>query len=209
MKPILTVFCWAGDDERIERHWPYWERTGCDILLSFPINAPCKRGGLAFGKSEHHGPEIMGRIFKTFRHVLQFNRDCYWFTEADSITLKKAPQHIEGGLHGFLWQNPDLRFKASQYPHYPHGMNHNTLAKLAIVSAKYDLSAEEGFQDRLIGRICEETGIPMIHRADLAYSRNLLDTDEYFFQAQEAIDKGITFLHGIKTKQQLDRLKIP
>lgn len=206
MKPLLVIFAYGGMDDMIERHWPFWERAQCDMLLSFPTDAPCKRGGLAFNSSQHHGAEIMRRIFRTFGHVLKMGYDTYYFTEGDSICLRKVPRALEGGLHGFLWKNNDPNFRASSYPHYCHSMNRNTLTKLALMSKQYDPGAEMGFQDRLIGRICEETGIPMFHRPDLCYSRNRLDTPEYVQQARDAIAGGVCFVHGIKTALELEEV---
>lgn len=209
MNPLLVIFCWKGDNERIERHWRTWEKMECEILLSFPVDQPCQRGGLAFNKSQHHGPEVMSRIFRTFEFVLNMRHETFYFLEADAIGLRPPPKELTNGLHGFLWDNKDPKFKASRYPHYLQGMNRETLQSFSDAVKNYDPSGEQGFQDRLIGRICEENGIPMVHRPDLTYSRNLIDTDEYFEQAQQAIDNGVCAIHGIKHQWQLDRLKLP
>lgn len=209
MRPLLTIFCWKGDDERIDRHWGSWEKTGCDIILSFPVDAPCRRGGLAFELSQHHGANIMRRIFDTFNRVRLIGYDTYWFGEADMIGIRSAPIEISDGLHGFLWDNKDPQFKAKQYIHYAQGMNRKTLSDVCVACHSVAPDSEQGFQDRFLGMVCENNNIPLIHRADITYSRNALDRNEYFEQAQTAIDSGVSFVHGIKEQWQLDRLKLP
>lgn len=206
MKSLLVVFAYAGMDEMIERHWPTWEKSGCDILLCFPVDAPCKRGGLAFDTSCHYGAPLMRRTFAAFKHVLQLGYDTYYFIEADSVCIGEAPQRLLYGVQCFAWNNSDPQFKAKRYLHWPWGMNRKTLTQLEAVCKYYPPSAEQGFPDRLLGLICEENEIPTMHRPDLAYSRNRLDTPEYVAQAREAIKNGAKFIHGVKTQQDLDNL---
>ncbi len=194
---------YGGEDEIVDRHWPTWERAECDIWLSFPVDDPCRRGGLAFNKSQHHGSEVMARIFKTYEFMLKTNYETFYMIEYDSICLRKAPRKLPGGLHAFLWNNGGGEFKATQYPHYAHGMNRATLTKLSLMAKRFDPCIEQGFQDRAIGFICEQTAIPMIHRPDLCHSRNRIDTPEYIEQAKAAIASGVTFVHGCKTEQDL------
>lgn len=206
MRPLLVIFAYSGMDDMIDRHWESWQKTGCDILLSFPVDAPCRRGGLAFEKSQHHGAEIMKRIFRTFEHVMNLPYITYYFTEADSMGFCCPPRLLKDGLHCFKWYNNDPNFKAQYYPHYCHGMNNMTLFKLFKASKRYEPSQEQGFQDRFIGMVCEENGIEMHHRPDLCYSRNLLETDEHFSEARQAIKNGVAFIHGVKHEWQMQKL---
>lgn len=202
MKPLLLIFAYSGMDDMIERHYPTWEKAECDILLCFPTDAPCKRGGLAFDTSCHYGAPLMRRTFAAFKHVLRMGYNTYYCIEADSVCLGKAPRALPDGLHCFAWDNHGTSFKATRYPHWPWGMNRLTLVMLEAISRRYDPAQEHGFPDRLVGLICEENGIPMIHRPDLCHSRNRIsDSKEHEAEARQAIKDGVTFIHGIKTQQ--------
>lgn len=204
MKPLLVIFSYSGQDEMLNRHWPYFEKAECDILLSSPVDAACERGGLTYAKSQHYGSQLMARTFWTFRHVLKLGFDAYYFVEGDSVCLRPAPRKLTDGLHCFLWDNHDPRFTANQYPHWVLGMNRKTLVALESASRNYDPALESGFPDRLIGRICEESNIPMIHSPKLCHSRNRIsDNPEHEKEARQALKDGIVFLHGIKTQQDL------
>lgn len=207
MKPLLTVFTWAGDDERIERHWPYWEKSGCDIQLVYPVDAPCKRPGLATGKSCHHGADLIMRILSGFEYALTAYRETYYFIEADSIVLGEVPETLTDGLHGYYLPNDnEQRFHAPTYPHYAHGMDRDTLEEILDDSIGCDPSEEEGYPDRFLGRICHENYIPMNNRVDLMYSRNLLDQPKYVAGARDAIKHGALFIHGIKEQHHIDAI---
>jgi len=207
MRPLLTVFTWAGDDERIERHWPYWERSGCDILLSYPVDAPCARPGVAFHRSCHHGPELISRIFRTFEHVSGRQYATYYFIEADSVILGRVPVQLPPGFHGYFLPNDnEARFAAPLYPHYAHGMGRATLMDVIQGMALSEVDMEEGYPDRFLGRVLFENYIPMTNRVDLMYSRNLLDQPKYIAGARDAIAHGALFIHGIKEQHHLDAI---
>jgi hypothetical protein len=202
--PLLVVFTYEGQNEMLDRHWKGYEKHfGEHILLSFPTDAPCPRGGVCFNKSQHYGKELMERIYKTLRLVTMMPYDMIYCIEGDSIILSKPPEILSSGLHCFLWNNTENRFKAKHYPHWPWAANKPTLSAI-VQLMRFRLEEEEGFPDRQMGLICEDNEIPMIHRSDICYSRNRLDRPEYIEEAREAIKNGAMFIHGIKTKEEFD-----
>ena len=148
----------------------------------------------------------MARTFWTFKHVLRLGYDTYWFVEGDSIATAKAPTKLTDGIHCFRWENYQTEFRAKTFLHWALGLNRKSLTQLAEASDLYNPAQEQGFPDRLIALICEEQGIKIHHRPDISYSRNRLDRPEYVQQAQEAIRNGASFVHGLKTQDDLNTL---
>jgi hypothetical protein len=211
MKTLLVIMCYGGDLERIQRHLPFWRESGCDLLFVSPVDDPIRFEQVGhpcaqYALSEHHGVELIRRHIFAFNYSLlhSVEYDAFSFIEADSITLGAIPDHPCGGLRCFVWENTSKpRFQADHYFHWPLWADRSTLAHIASV-ARTD-EPEEGFPDRWLALLCERHSIPFTHEPR-AFSRNQLDNPDYMQSAVDAIKAGAIWVHGVKTKEQLEEL---
>jgi hypothetical protein len=202
--------CYGGDMERIHRHLPFWRKSGCDLLFVSPVDRPVRFESVGepcvqFALSQHYGVELLKRHIFAFNYVLTLPiYEAFCFIEADSITLGAIPDHPRDGLRCFVWENTSKpRFKADHYLHWPLWMTRRTLEQIAEVATIQE--PEEGFPDRWLGLLCEQNNIHFRHEP-LAFSRNQLDCEDYMNSAVDAVKAGALWVHGVKTKEQLEEL---
>jgi len=212
-RKALVVFTYAGQQEMVNRHHAYFERGGSDIIYIYPkdatLLAPKGVTGIAIGKSEHYGSELMQRMGIGIGLVAAMNYDTIAVVEGDSIVLRPIPDAQPSGIDCFLYDtNGDPQWKAKHYVHWPWLMSGATAYLVgrglqAMVEAG---DIERGFPDRMLGLCAERLDIELRHRPDLTYSRNRVDAPEYIQQARTAIASGAVFVHGLKTQLDIDAI---
>lgn len=206
-RKVLIIFTWLGDQDRIERHEPYWKRSGCQLLYSFPCDAPLTiRPGFCSQWSEQYGESMLKRHIDTLRFCYDAGFDSVYATEADSICLKAAPEPFGTSVGGYVFNDPDNeRFRASTFTHWAWSFNRDVLGRF-LDAAESDTDAlREKFPDRWLSLICERHNIPLRHD-DRVWSRNQLDQPDIVRDARQAVQDGVWAIHGVKHSHQLDEL---
>lgn len=208
MKTLLTILSHGKADATLSRHWLYYVTTGCDLLVSSPVDDRSNVGiGFACGYSEHHGRNTVMRYYETFRHVSKLDYDYFIFIEYDCILLgppKFTPKPGTISTHTF-YDNTPKGFRGHHFFHCPWYFDAATLEKFLEEGAKLIArnEFELGFPDRWIGYVCEQGGIGFNHIRN-SYSQNTIDMPYMIQEAREAVANGAWAIHGIKTKEQLE-----
>lgn len=200
---LLIVFCWHGDSERIERHEPYWKRSGCELLYSFPWDAPLRnRPGFCHERSQQYGEGMIGRHVATLRYALTMGAEAVYCTEADSICLGSAPDPFADAVGGYVFPDNNERFRAKSFTHWAWSFSRPILKRFVEAAEKDWDARTELFPDRWLSWVCERHGIPLRHD-ERVFSRNQFDTPELVTEARQAVARGCWHLHGTKTAEQL------
>jgi hypothetical protein len=203
MDSILLVFCWKGDQERFERHLPFWRKSGCFILPVYPHNEPMTIPGLAVGRSQQFGVELIDRHIYGMRFALECGAKNIYCTEADSICLGKAPEPYRDAVGCCLFNDPDNpRFRAKTFAHWFWSFNRDVLGDFLDAAEKDGDARTELYADRWMSWVCEKHGIP-IRDDPRVYSRNQFNYPEIMDEARFARSKGVWAMHGVKTETQL------
>lgn len=206
----LVVFTFAGQQEMINRHLPFFRNGEADIIIISPCDAPVlvpnDTIGLQLGRSEYCGEGLMRRTEQGLRLVASWGYDTIAAIEGDSIVLGPVPPSEKFGLDCFLWPNNERTYKAKEYCHWPWIMG-NLTARVVVDRFAEMLAADDyegGVPDRVLGLACETMGMEMRHRPDLAYSQNRIREERFIREARTAIRNGARFVHGIKEERELE-----
>jgi hypothetical protein len=125
--------------------------------------------------------------------------------EYDSVFLKKPPEH-PGGLHTRLAGGPlGGKFKAQRFYHTPWWADREAAA--IIVEEGNNLIIEEEYEngspDVFLGLIADRRPDLKISESH-TWSCNGNDFQNRKEHAARAIDEGAWYLHGIRTREELD-----
>lgn len=209
MKTLLLIFCYGGDNERIERHYPFWHRSaGDNIWFVCPEDSPVSgvETVLAHGKSQQFGPELIKRMLYGMNLALGLSdADAFLVTEADCVTVGTIPDHPKDGFRCVIYANGDPAWKASSYIHTPWWFDRPTMDAVVRAMSALAPDAELGFPDRHVAWACEQARITPI-RDNRLVSHNQFDLPRYMEDARRSIAKGAFALHGVKTEAQLKQL---
>jgi len=212
MKPLLAIFAHAGTSEAVNRHWPFFKRLGADILGVGRINTvvlwPHEIEHLVnVGEQSYvNGDNLPNRFLDTLAHMLTFPHEDLILTEWDSIFLKPLPPNPDCDFEGTLFYNVDPNFEC---PHYFHPYWRFTRkSAAAFIEHGRELvkrgNIEHGQKDRFVGRVVMD--LRFRWKATGCFSANTIDTPELQAKARQYINDGGYFIHGVKTKEQLDSL---
>lgn len=213
MNTLLVIQSWGGAYAQVLRQWSHYQLPGWDILGCCPTDSvhswpPDIRYCEMIGKSAYLTPELVKTWVRTWEVLLL--RECYkkydtfCMIEYDSVFLQQPPPH-PGGLFSHLAGGQMEGFKATRFYHTPWFSDRDTAA--IIVEEGNRLIAEGEFEhgspDVFLGLICDRR--PEIKITETGtWSCNGNDFMNRKDAAAEAIKAGSWFLHGIRTKEELD-----
>lgn len=212
MKPLLAIFAHHGTEDALQRHWPFFERTGADIIgigrLDTKVNWPTGtltdvNVGL---QSYVNGNNLPNRFLDTLELMLNFPHEDLILTEWDSIFLKPLPPNPDCDFEGTLFYNEDPNFECPHYFH-PYWRFTRKSAQRFIDHGRELVkrgNIEHGQKDRFVGRVVMD--LRFRWKANGCFSANTIDRPELQAEARKYIAEGGYFIHGVKTKEQLDSL---
>lgn len=217
-KNLLVVFSRGAEEETCELFLPYWQKSGCDIAISSPVDDPFPSGnksvvtfthGLSIGPTRDTWWHLQSRMLDTFRHCLLLNYDAYVFTQFDSITLGPLPYiGVDDSIHR-LAGGEAPGFKSTFFLHPPWCFGRNRLKQFVEASANYDIQVTEGgIADRWLSLIIERHCMPFT-KCNWGISFNSIDTPVHVACVRQAIANEVKFIHGVKDKSQLDSILAP
>lgn len=230
---MTTLVCIMGHrecQETFDRHLPYWQAHGCDMVIFCPEDSIVNTRGhflWAYGPKGHHSASANRRFKELLNACCKTSYDRYVIFEYDALCLTPAiPFFYEMSKERYLRpkdgkdfdrpylcgnvfhdNTPDKKFKGSTFVHPPLIM---TRAGLCIIADHLNMlpdDAELGFWDRMLGLACENAGIePMDFMAKgLGYARNSIEPQHYE-EVWNAAGDGRIFWHGVKTEGALARI---
>lgn len=205
--PLLVVFGYGGPEGQdiADRHRPYWERSGCDILTVSPYDNALAPGGFTWGKDapEKEGMELAVRHLETFKFCLRLRYESFWFIESDSIVLGTLPSPVYA--QAVVFQNWPNRYVGKYYYHWPWGFLRGHLQWLVRAAATLPFTNHYGVPDRWLGALAQHAKL-QIAETKLGWSTNRINSDVHVAAARKAISNGVLVIHGIKTESELDAI---
>lgn len=232
MKTLLAIIAHPNDNERLTRHWPYFQLPGWRILgcgpesgpcVSWPEYVPCLNTGKLGTRMTPAGSSIFGlveqeldiwRFFLTSNLCEEFDALCV--VEADNLFVRKPPEHPGGGLYLVTtlpnYATPGV-FKTPVYFSTPRWGDRHCIQQL------YDHGmgmfqrgdVEHWISDRFPALICHQGRIPWLSQP--AWSPSPFNwgatrpDDVWKRDARAAIQLGAYCLHSVKHQWQLDAVK--
>lgn len=208
---LLIILNRRAEDPVCRLFLPFWQRSGCDLIFSSPIDAQSQ---LPDVNHIHFGLELtaarstywhyQARVLDTMKWCLtQSQYDGFIFTQYDSICLDRLPYiHPSDSVH-LIGGGAAPPFKSTFFLHPPWCFGYHRLAEFVAAAARYDIrETETGIMDRWLSLIIEEHCMPFTP-CSWAWSVNSIDTPEYIACAKQAIMNKRLFIHGVKNEEQL------
>lgn len=206
MKVLQIISAHAEAQEVFDRHVPIWKNNDSENMVYCPSNSVVKTDLplLSWGDKGHHGEASLKRYLQLFRWMDNWDYDLFAIQEYDSFCLsKELPMPTLGsiGANVFFNNNPESEFKGSKYLHYPLVIPKSIIRLLVCTIRANDHMAEHGFFDRWLGYWCdrERQTICDWSQGGHGWSENTI-TDA------SKIPKHTTLIHGVKTKEVLDKI---
>lgn len=201
-------------EETIKRHFPFWSKTGLEIVGSNPQDGtiwPKEITSIAFGCNAHAGSLATPRLINILDYLsLRTDVDQVCLIEYDLVILK--PIHLPDGICFGSMIAPDenvdgqSRFKHDEY-YPPPWFFLQTIAGDMADQARKLYAADDyegGYHDRFFARILSTMGLK---------STLLPETCHGYFEAdpvrKEQARKQVqalkaTYLHCVKTQEDLN-----
>lgn len=209
MSLLLCIHSYPGANHRLEAHWPLYEKSGADKIMGIGTeDGACKWPfGAEFvniGRNSYiDGDVLPRRLLDTMRFMLLLPFDRFCLIEWDCLFFKPLPEFT--GMVGFHAGNRSEGMRAERYYHCPWGWDFETgtaFVKKGDEMLK-DVAGHECSPDVFFGWVCEAAGIPVGQPWE-GFTRNSLDCAGDLELAREAYRSGVTALHGVKGRREMD-----
>lgn len=212
-RTLLVIHGYASANDMIERHWPFWRQSGCDILgvgrEDSEVRWPEKIQTVNIGADRYADKDnLCRRLVDTFRYCLTLPYDDFCILEADAINLGPIGAHTGGLLTNKVGAGSE-GFKGNQYFHCPWWADRMTaewIVEFGDVMLR-DGDIEQGWPDRFLGWMFEKFNLPWTQVR--AYSENTIEGEASIKRARKAVESGVKFVHGIKTAEVLAEVTCP
>jgi hypothetical protein len=209
METLLVILAYKDGEETFKRNLPYFERHKASILIVTNYDLKVIHPQLILGETMAMGGHSGMGAYLRNKYLLEYLRDWtdfeqYVLMEYDAIcTLKDFPK-FGYGYYGVIHCNFDCdRFSANQYAQNPNVLNRKALSDLADAFDLFPRIIEGGYMDRLFSGLARAANIPTLPFDPPGFGRNTI-TPEFQDLAVRAIRNGARWIHGIKSKEQLD-----
>lgn len=218
-KTLVAVLAHSEVAGTLARHWPWYERSCCDILgvgrTDRQVTWPHPEGTRSFVGSIRIGtesraqgsnhPERLLKLLSWFISASEYDDICV--IEYDGIFLRPLPRGGPGtGFETTPAGGGGDGFAPCTFFHTPWWFN-RSVARQVIEYGERMLKMnifEGGFLDRWLGLMVELYRLPWTPA--FAFSVNSLDRPEYIDHARKVIAVGCYYVHGVKTPDQLHQL---
>lgn len=201
--PLVVVMAHADAQHIFNRHWPYWAKFGCPILVMCPKDSIVDTTApvLAIGKKSHHDAMANRRFRELLIHLETTMHNEWLILESDAICLCKdeIPLGFCGSITGNRFENTEPhRFKGSCYLHPPIAFSRDILERLIAGMKFVSDEDEEGFYDRWLGLLCDRSKVPATGWGKEGFSRNTIEVGD-ISAAVAARKAGACMFHGVKS----------
>ncbi len=211
MSLLLAIHSWPGANERVARHWPFYEKSGAAKIMGIGTTD----GGCKWPEGVEHveigqnsyiqGDILPRRLVNTMRFMMLLPYDHFCIIEWDCLFFQPMPRF--SGFAAFHAGNSLPGMKAKRFHHVPWAWDYETgqaFVKQADRMLK-DVEGHECSPDMFLGWVCETAGIE-VHQPWVGFSRNSLDNPADVELARDAYQNGAVAIHGIKNEKELRRI---
>lgn len=206
----------GGTEDTLERNWSWLMKGGCDVLVTFPEDDPCRKfRGVALGKVIASPPSDFWRlqhrtllafealladeeIRKTYSDVMLLHQDC--------LFVGKARAKQREGLETMIidYPNERERFAVPLLYHPPWWLDWATMTKFVEAARKEPMDWQFGYMDRWFPAVCQKHGVPAYQTGIIDYYCLFISATDRVEEARQSILKGYPLVHGVKTKEELE-----
>ncbi len=210
MNLLLAVQTYPGANQAIERHFPYYEKSGADNIIGILTeDGKCTWPNTMIAKigrdSYIDGPVLPRRLLDTMRLMLLLPYERFCIIEWDCLFFAPLPEFT--GMAAFLAGGKHGSMRAEHFYHCPWCFDFET--GTAFVKKGDELLKEvnglECSPDVFFGWVCEQAGITVTQPWD-GFTKNSLENPIELEAARDHYRRGITCLHGCKTEAQLNHI---
>jgi hypothetical protein len=213
MSFLLCIHSYPGANEAIQRHWPFFEKSGASRIIGIGTEG----GGCVFpvgqveighnsymkvdGSPDDH---LCRRLLDTVRWCLVQPEERFVICEYDTVFLRELPEfsgicaHQTGGrIHNSI---------SPSYHHNPWAFDRESGERLANwmeQALPVSQCHPNNSPDLFFGLACDMGGLKVGCPWGM-FTRNTLDHD--LDLAVQAVRDGAHVVHGVKTEEQLEPL---
>lgn len=219
MKVLVVIFSHSGYNVLVERHWPAYLASGCDILGVGRTNTRCiwpkerlvgeiNVGEESYASGDNHIVRFLDTLEYCLREQSLKDYGAFCFIESDSAFFAPIPPPNIDTFYAKLAGYKDQGFIGSQYVHTPWMMDRimgGRILKAGRAMHKAGL-IERGFLDRWFGLMIDLYDLDWKDTGASTYTQNTLDSEEKIADAIKAISGGAYYCHGIKSPEVLAAL---
>lgn len=209
MSLLLCIHSYPGANHLIEAHWPFWEKSGADLIIGIGTEG----GGCKWPAGAEHveigpdhyiaGAHLPKRLIDTMRFMLCLNFDRFCIAEWDCLFFKPLPEF--SGMGGFHAGNRSEGMKTEKYFHTPWCFDvesGNAFLKKADELLPL-VTGHEASPDVFFGWVCQEAGLSVAQPWS-GFTRNTIESAADAELARDAYRNGAMAIHGIKGRTTLD-----
>lgn len=210
---ILGVQSYPKANGAIQRHWPYFERAGCEEIAGigttdekcwFPDGIRHERIGADLYIIGKHLPN---RLLRSFEMLLKSKHDWLCLAEYDVLFLREIPKDLPKGLTAHMAGGKPFNCHCNMFLHGPWICDRETASKIVEVgNAILATSEVDPSPDCFLGQIVERGDIPIHTDILKSYSRNTINQWDWIMEARAAISSGAICIHGVKQQEVLDAI---
>jgi hypothetical protein len=218
MKTTTIILAHGDALETIDRHFPIWKQNTDKLVFVSPNDNPCVIDGFdcfTYEGRQHHGQLALKRQMFSFNIALMYESDYYVFMEYDAIMLKRPEPYsvFQGNIFNqrvITQKQKEWLDKGACFIHFPWIFPKDVLKEF-VEKATIDPN-DNVAHDIWLARKCVELDIKVHNMLAFCdgtgegFSQNTFDTPERIDAAVKAVKNGAYALHGIKTKEVLDKI---
>lgn len=220
---LISVHCYAGDADLVQRAMPIHSAHGCPIVVLSPVDSSVVMPGASeckfSGKRAYIGADSWTRQHEHLKILLSYPYKYFLLNDADSFCVSaKIPKRLYAEAEDTLWSNEvtEPRPHASPYPKIaaqpPYFLTRDSIQRMLLASNRVPVHPITPYLDFAMLAWACEAGLK--HRA----FTELEHTSSYAFRATENDPEraawqqlfyriaymGTCMCHPIKTQEQVD-----
>ena len=212
---LLAVQSYPGANGTVARHYPYWLNAGASRIVGIATAGggcefPNGMDSVEIGINCYIKGTVLGRrLLDSIAWMLTQPENWFALIEYDTIFLREIPEP-EPGTTMFHAGSYRLNGIDIVFYHNPWIMDRGTAERLLAAGERVLRDGRDFLSspDVFMGWMARESRVP-VHQFRM-YTRNTLgDLPNDIAEARQAVKDEVVAIHGIKTKEILDRILSP
>lgn len=217
MKPtntLVTVHCYAGDKNLVERHLPFYEHHGHRVLILSPRDSGVSFFGklcMQAGHRAYIGQDSLDRQIYHMKLALEFPAEFFLMNDADSLCVSpQIPEYLYNDSNETIWSNEvvEPRPHESPYPKIamqpPYFLTRKSLEKIVKIASLIKAHPITPYIDWAMLAWSYEAGLRHLSFQSKEKQIELGEPPSPAHHAAERIRRcGMVMLHPVKTAEDL------
>ena len=212
----IVVFCYDGDRDLVERHFPVHRSHQCPISIMSPSDSTVFIGGADCrnaGKRAYIGQDSINRHRAHLEMCLEYSEQYFLLHDADSLCLSpEIPHrwHRHADTCVFSGEVPETRPHETPYPKTamqpPYYLHRSTIAQL-LAAEPVEVHPITPYIDWWWTAQCWKAGVSHLPHSVLMHPSTgpkFTGSDPWETAAYSIRHCGAVMMHPIKDKAQLD-----